>query len=77
MPATLDAPATASTAGSAGPRGDATLRPALILIGFTATIAQIVLMRELVVVFYGNEICFGLILVTQSRARTFVIASSA
>ncbi|HEV2423329.1 MAG TPA: fused MFS/spermidine synthase [Terriglobia bacterium] len=37
-------------------------RSSLILIGFTAVIAQVVLMRELVVVFYGNEICFGLIL---------------
>jgi len=34
----------------------------VILIGFTAIIAQILLMRELVVVFYGNEISLGLIL---------------
>jgi spermidine synthase len=34
----------------------------LILIGFTAVIAQIVLMRELVVVFRGNEISFGVTL---------------
>lgn len=39
-----------------------TPRSSLVLIGFTAIIAQIVLMRELVVVFCGNEICFGLIL---------------
>ena len=38
------------------------LRLGLILIGLTAIIAQIVLMRELVVVFYGNEISFGIIL---------------
>ncbi len=38
------------------------LRFGLLLIGFTAIVAQIVLMRELVVVFYGNEICFGLVL---------------
>ncbi|MFH1754556.1 MAG: fused MFS/spermidine synthase [Candidatus Latescibacterota bacterium] len=35
---------------------------ALILIGFTSVIAQIVVMRELIVVFHGNEISFGLIL---------------
>ena len=38
------------------------LRPLLVLIGFTATIAQILLMRELLVVFYGNEISLGLLL---------------
>ena len=40
------------------------LRTVLILIGFTAVIAQIVLMRELIVVFYGNEITLGLMLCT-------------
>ena len=60
-PATLDAPTTLSTAGTCGSRRDTSLRPALVLIGFTAIIAQIALMRELSVVFYGNEICFGLI----------------
>lgn len=39
-----------------------TLRVILSLIGFTAVIAQIVLMRELMVVFYGNEISLGLML---------------
>jgi spermidine synthase len=34
----------------------------LFLIGFTAIVAQIVLMRELIVVFHGNEISLGLIL---------------
>ena len=34
----------------------------LVLIGFTAVIAQIVLMRELMVVFYGNEMSLGLML---------------
>ena len=34
----------------------------LILIGFTAAVAQIVLLRELMVVFYGNEISIGLML---------------
>ena len=38
------------------------LRAVLVLIGFTAVIAQIVLMRELVVVFCGNEISLGLML---------------
>ena len=32
------------------------------LIGFTSIIAQIVLMRELIVVFYGNEISLGIML---------------
>lgn len=34
----------------------------LALLGFTAIVAQIVLMRELIVVFYGNEISLGLML---------------
>jgi len=34
----------------------------LVPIGFTAAIAQIVLLRELMVVFYGNEISLGLML---------------
>jgi spermidine synthase len=38
------------------------LRAILVLIGFTATVAQIVLMRELMVVFYGNEISLGVML---------------
>jgi spermidine synthase len=38
------------------------LRLVLILIGFTAVIAQIVLLRELMVVFYGNETSIGLML---------------
>ena len=39
-----------------------TTRAALILLGFTAVIAQVTLMRELIVVFCGNEISLGLIL---------------
>ncbi|MCS7314736.1 MAG: fused MFS/spermidine synthase [Bryobacterales bacterium] len=35
---------------------------ALALIGFTATVAQVVLMRELMVVFHGNELSLGLML---------------
>ncbi|MDH5174636.1 MAG: hypothetical protein OEW43_05190, partial [Elusimicrobiota bacterium] len=34
----------------------------LILIGFTSLAAQIVLMRELMVVFYGNELSLGITL---------------
>jgi spermidine synthase len=34
----------------------------LLLIGFTAAIAQLLLLRELVAVFYGNELLLGLIL---------------
>ncbi len=34
----------------------------LVAVGFTSTIAQIVLMRELVATFYGNELLFGLVL---------------
>jgi spermidine synthase len=39
-----------------------TLRVILSLIGFTAVIAQVVLMRELLVVFYGNELALGVML---------------
>jgi len=38
------------------------VRAALALIGFTAVIAQIVLLRELMVVFSGNEISLGIVL---------------
>ncbi len=40
------------------------IRAALTLIGFSAVIAQIVLMRELIVVFNGNEISLGIMLAT-------------
>src|ERR1039458_3238848 len=39
-----------------------TLRANLSLIGFTAVTAQVVLMRELLVVFYGNELALGVML---------------
>ncbi len=39
-----------------------TPRVILSLIGFTAVIAQVVLMRELLVVFYGNELALGVVL---------------
>ncbi len=35
---------------------------ALTMIGFTATSGQIIIVREFIVVFYGNELCLGLIL---------------
>jgi spermidine synthase len=35
---------------------------ALIMIGFTATGGQIIVVREFIIVFYGNELCLGLIL---------------
>jgi len=38
------------------------VRAALALLGFTSIIGQVLLMRELVAVFYGNELIFGLIL---------------
>ena len=38
------------------------MRLVLVLIGFTAVIAQIVLMRELMVVFCGNELSLGIVL---------------
>jgi len=40
------------------------VRAVLVLIGFTAVIAQIVLLRELMVVFSGNESSLGLMLAT-------------
>ena len=44
------------------PVGGFRVRAVVVLIGFTAAIAQIVLLRELMVVFYGNEISIGLML---------------
>lgn len=35
---------------------------ALMMIGFTATSGQIIAVREFIIVFYGNELCLGLIL---------------
>ncbi|MDY7076743.1 MAG: hypothetical protein SXV54_07430 [Chloroflexota bacterium] len=40
------------------------MRLALATVGFTSTIAQVILMRELVATFYGNELLFGLVLST-------------
>jgi len=36
----------------------------LAAVGFTSTVAQVVLMRELVATLYGNELLFGLVLAT-------------
>ncbi|NOZ28808.1 MAG: hypothetical protein GXP39_12250 [Chloroflexi bacterium] len=38
------------------------MRGALAAVGFTSTVAQIVLMRELFATFYGNELLFGIVL---------------
>src|ERR1035437_6237904 len=40
------------------------VRAALTLIGFSAVIGQVVLMRELIVAFNGNEISLGIMLAT-------------
>lgn len=40
------------------------MRPILAVLGFTSVIAQVVLIREFVAVFYGNELSLGLILAT-------------
>ncbi|MFN3467582.1 MAG: spermidine synthase, partial [Candidatus Brocadiales bacterium] len=40
------------------------LLAAVVLIGAQATMAQVILVRELLVVFYGNELCLGVILGT-------------
>ena len=40
------------------------LLTAVVLIGTQATMAQVILVRELLVVFYGNELCLGVILGT-------------
>ncbi len=38
------------------------MRISLAVVGFTSTIAQVLLMRELVATFYGNELLLGLVL---------------
>jgi spermidine synthase len=45
-----------------GMEGKETMRAVLAVIGFTSMMGQVVLMRELVATFYGNELVFGLIL---------------
>jgi spermidine synthase len=58
----MDAQKELQMAATGSARASGTLRAAFVLIGFTAVVAQIVLMRELIVVFYGNEISLGLML---------------
>ena len=48
--------------GRQGSSATWTLRFALLLIGFTSVVAQVTLMRELLVVFYGNELALGVML---------------
>jgi spermidine synthase len=48
--------------GEQGREATGALRLTLLLLGFTAVIAQVVLMRELLVVFYGNELALGVML---------------
>ena len=57
MAATATSPA--GTAGST--RAPFAVRLALLNLGFTPVVAQIVLMRELIVVFCGNEASFGIV----------------
>ncbi|MBM4036556.1 MAG: hypothetical protein FJ291_32870, partial [Planctomycetes bacterium] len=40
------------------------LYPAVLLIGFCGVVAQVVVLREVVVTFYGNELCVGAMLGT-------------
>ncbi len=49
---------------SSSSRPTSGIRAALALVGLTAVIGQIVLMRELIVVFNGNEISLGVVLAT-------------
>jgi spermidine synthase len=51
-----------SVAGSGPPDRVCAVRAALLLIGFSAVMGQIVLMRELMVAFSGNEISLGILL---------------
>ncbi len=58
----LSDPTTFHPSQRAAIKVSARLQCILSLIGFTSVIAQIVLMRELIVVFYGNEISLGIML---------------
>ena len=51
-----------SVTGKSAPQAPRAIRLAITLIGFSAVIGQIVLMRELIVVFSGNEISLGIML---------------
>src|SRR5271157_890409 len=58
----VDDSSTSQTDSQSAGQAPRTVRAVLVLIGFTAVIAQIVLMRELMVVFCGNEMSLGLML---------------
>jgi len=51
-------------APAVGGRASLGLRAILALIGFNAVVAQVVLMRGLLVLFYGNEVSLGIMLAT-------------
>src|ERR1039458_8753837 len=53
-----------SVADRVAPGPEPAVKAALMLTGFSAVIGQIVLMRELMVVFSGNEISLGIMLAT-------------
>jgi spermidine synthase len=53
-----------SVAGGKAEAPAAAVKAALMLIGFSAVIGQVVLMRELMVVFNGNEMSLGILLAT-------------
>jgi spermidine synthase len=55
---------THSVAGRKASGSEPAIRAALMLTGFSAVIGQIVLMRELMVVFSGNELSLGIMLAT-------------
>src|SRR5512137_693648 len=44
------------------PNGSRPLKPALFVLGFSAIIAQLTLMRELLCVYSGNELVIGVVL---------------
>lgn len=58
----MTAPISVTTPGARGPVSLA--KATLCLVGFTAVVTQIVLLRELIVVFNGNEISLGIMLAT-------------
>jgi len=57
-------PANQTAAPESTARPSTVVRAALALCGFTAVVGQIVLMRELIQVFNGNEIALGILLAT-------------
>ena len=59
-----------SVAGFQTPSSQLPVNAALMLAGFSAVIGQVVLMRELMVVFSGNEISLGVMLATWPVSYT-------